>query len=71
MTGRWVWPGVAIGHTVAVGNLRRDNETTVIRTLSLVPKPVDFLQNAVDCNESAALHSKFLILIVAQRSAIP
>ena len=36
--GQWVWPGVDIGHTVAVGNLRRENETTIIRTVSLVPK---------------------------------
>jgi hypothetical protein len=47
--GQWIWPGVRIGHTVELPNLRNKGEVTMIKTVSLQPKVfeiVNFLKES-------------------------
>jgi prolyl 4-hydroxylase len=47
--GQWVWPGVRIGHTAELPDLRNNGEVTLIKTVSLEPKVfeiVNFLKES-------------------------
>ena len=59
--GQWLWPSVKVGHTVALGELRKPGEMTYIRTLSLQPRVLavqNFLSDAEaeGIQEAAAPH---------------